>query len=171
MFLLSFPLRPDFPGYLWFVPGLLHLWRSSGLLQWIKDSRDSTRRGDSEVTCCCCLELSHVGWAVFTRELFCGSSVLLSSTVWGCSWLEGCFREAWRLVMRGMMLLLAPPSPGTLESPEIITSQCQTLTSGTSDKLEFCKHFSKMIFCDPDWLGWSLYILWALHDIFIMQVI
>lgn len=82
-----------------------------------------------EVTCCC-PELSHVGWVTdaFTRELL-GSTALvvagLSSTVWGC-WrrlLEtgGAFRLAWRFVMRGMMLLLALPKPGTFESPEILS--------------------------------------------------
>ena len=100
----------------------------------VKDVRNISRfELSSEVTCC--LELSHVGWVVFTRELLV-STVLaeaeLSTTgCWGC-WSGsdptgscrqsgGAFSEAWRFVMRGMMLLLALPSPGTLESPEIIT--------------------------------------------------
>ena len=115
----------------------------------------------SEVTCC--LELSHVGWVVFTRELLV-STVLavagLSSTAWGCwSWSEsgGAFREAWRFVMRGMMLLLALPSPGTLESPEIITWDTSGWLGCINDRLKFCKHFSKLIFCRPDWLGCIFY--------------
>ena len=142
MFLLSFPLSPDFPGYFWLVSGLLHLWRP-GLL------RDQDVRmlllSSSVRSVTCCLKLSHVGWVVFTRELF------LSSTASGGSWRQagGAFRDAWRFVMRGMMLLLAPPRPGTAESPEIITSDSD-LAGYINDKFKFCKHFSKMIFCVPD---------------------
>ena len=88
----------------------------------VKDVRNISRfEVYSEVTCC--LELSHVGWVVFTRELFVSSAVWPGWAEPSGSWRQpgGAFRDAWRFVMRGMMLLLALPRPGTLESPEIMT--------------------------------------------------
>ena len=164
MFLLSFPLSPDFPGYFGFVPGLLHLWRS-GLLQWLK-MLEIVERFE--------LQWGHLLSGVITCRLAClhkrVASFHSSGRGWSVQhslrlleWPHGLLPPVRGRLQRGLEVcderndvVVGAPQPRHIGVPWKIMRP-ETLAGGGNDKLEFCKHFSKMIFCDPGWLACILY--------------